>query len=171
MPDLMRRYIAGQLALLGPACAFYLPTVNAYKRIRSRGQGPLTATWGVDNRTAAMRVLGRGESLRFENRVPGGEANPYLVLAVALASGLYGIERELEPPPMLQGSAYAHTREFPILPATLRESLRALEECRELEEWLGSEIIHDFVMLKQGEEERYERTVTDWERREYFEYL
>src|SRR5205823_2318761 len=94
MSDRMRSFLAGQLALLGPACAFYLPTVNAYKRIRSRGQGPLTSTWGFDNRTAALRVVGGGrESLRLENRVPGGEANPYLVLAAAAATGVYGVER------------------------------------------------------------------------------
>lgn len=172
MSDVMRSYMAGQLALLGPACAFYLPTVNAYKRIRSRGQGPLTSTWGLDNRTAAFRVLGdTPEALRFENRVPGGEANPYLVVAAALASGLHGVDREMELPPALYGSAYRHTREFPALPDNLRDSLQALEASKEMAEWLGPELVERFIRLKQGEEDRFERFVTDWERREYFEYL
>jgi glutamine synthetase len=172
MSDLMRSFIGGQLALIRPACAFYLPTVNAYKRIRSRGQGPLTTTWGFDNRTAAIRALGSGRAgLRFENRVPGGEANPYLALAVAIGTGLYGVDRGLTPPSALRGSAYRQTRDFPSLPATLRESLHALEECKELEECLGSELIQRFISLKQGEEDRFERSVTDWERREYLEYL
>jgi glutamine synthetase len=168
----MRSFMAGQLILLPPACAFYLPTVNAYKRVRSRGQGPLTATWGLDNRTAALRVLGKGnDGLRFENRVPGGEANPYLALAVSLATGLHGVDRRLSLPPELHGSAYRHTRDYPALPATLRESLKALEESPEMEEWLGAELVQRFIALKQGEEERFERAVTDWERREYFEFL
>jgi glutamine synthetase len=172
MSVLMRNFIAGQLALLGPACALYLPTVNAYKRIRSRGQGPLTAAWGFDNRTAALRVLGAGRNgLRLENRVPGGEANPYLALAAALATGLHGLDRGLTPPRALCGSAYECAKEYPHLPATLRESLRELETSAMLVEWLGAELIERFICLKRDEEERFERAVTDWERREYFEFL
>jgi glutamine synthetase len=172
MSDLMRSFIAGQLALLCPASAFYLPTVNAYKRIRSRGQGPLTATWGYDNRTTALRVLGQGsEGLRFENRVPGGEANPYLALAVAIASGLYGVDRQMIPPPPIPGSAYSPASDGCELPATLRESLRALEQNHEIVEWLGDELVQRFISLKEGEMDRFERAVTDWERQEYLEYL
>jgi glutamine synthetase len=170
MSDLMRHYMAGQLALLGPACAFYLPTVNAYKRVRSRGQGPLTATWGIDNRTAAFRVLGGEGSLRFENRVPGGEANPYLVLAASLATGLHGVEARAKLPPALHGSAY-QSHEFASLPESLRESLRALEASPEMASLLGEDLVHRFISLKEDEAERFERAVTDWERREYFEYL
>jgi glutamine synthetase len=172
MSEIMRHYIAGQMALLSPACAFYLPTVNAYKRIRSRGQGPLTATWGYDNRTTALRVLGRGsDSLRFENRVPGGEANPYLALAVAIASGLYGVDRQMIPPPPIPGSAYSPAADSCELPTTLRASLRALEQNHEIVEWLGDELVQRFISLKEGEMERFERAVTDWERNEYLEYL
>ncbi len=173
MSALMRDWLSGQLALMAPACAFYLPTVNAYKRLRTRGQGPISATWGIDNRTAAARTLGKGDSLRFENRVPGGEANPYLVIAAAIAGGMYGLEESPPLPPMLEGSAYDHERdaETAILPNSLRDSLAALCDSRELTERLGPELVERFVALKQGEEDRYERTVTDWERAEYFEYL
>lgn len=168
----LRGYLAGQLRGLREAAGFYLPTVNAYKRILSRDTGCLSATWGFDNRTAALRVVGSSpDSLRLENRVPGGDANPYLAIAAALGTGLAGIDEGLEPPPPTRGNAYIKGSRETALPTSLREALRCLHDSSILRRALGPSAVDRFLALKWDEVHRFERAITDWEREEYLEFL
>jgi len=173
-------FIAGQLSLLPDACAFYLPTVNAYKRIHTRGPFPLSATWGIENRTVALRVVGDSPSscgersrtaLRLENRLIAGEANPYLLTAVALASGLFGIQHRLQPPPPVAHNAYdKRTRAHP-LPPTLRQALDCLKKSKTLPTLLPPDLIRLFLALKSQELSSFESSTTDWEKSTYLPWL
>jgi glutamine synthetase len=170
LSHLLRHYLAGQLAYLPQAFALYLPTINAYKRALNREHGGLAATWGFDNRTAALRVLGRSPgSLRLENRVAGGEANPYLAIAACVATGLAGIEADLEPPTPTTGNAYAPVSDHQLLPTNLRHALDLLDGSRILREALGEAAVDRFLALKWDEVRRFESSITDWERAEYLD--
>lgn len=167
-----RRFIAGQLSFAREAAAVYLPTVNSYKRIETRGPTPLTLCWGGDNRSAAIRVIANGPGdCRIENRIAGADANPYLLVAVALATGLLGCERRLEPSAALKCSAYAEPDGGERLPTTLREAADLLGRSEDLRMALGDEFVDVFVALKRREAQRFEASVTDWERREYLPFI
>ena len=100
----------------------YAPNVNSYKRFADGSFAPTAVAWGLDNRTCAVRLVGHGPSARMENRLPGGDVNPYLALAAMLAGGLHGIEHELELEDELVGNAY--TSDKPHVPATRCEAAR-----------------------------------------------
>jgi glutamine synthetase len=116
---LMENFIAGQLACLREFTYFFAPNINSYKRFAPGSFAPTAIAWGEDNRTCALRVVGKGQSLRMENRVPGGDVNPYLAVAALIAAGLHGIDRELPLEPAFTGNAYTSGR--PTVPRTLRE--------------------------------------------------
>ena len=122
---LFRSFLAGQLACLRELTLLLAPHVNSYKRYATGSFAPTTVAWGHDNRTCALRVVGHGPSLRFENRVGGADLNPYLALSAIIASGLHGIDAGLELEPALEGSAYA-AHERPRLPTTLARGARAV---------------------------------------------
>jgi glutamine synthetase len=167
-----RRFIAGQLTFARAAAALYLPTVNAYKRIETRGPAPLALCWGADNRSAAVRVIMDEPGVcHIENRIAGADANPYLLTAVVLATGLLGCERRMEPAPQLACSAYAKPGAGERLPTTLREALELLDRSRDLRRALGDEFVDAFVTVKRREAGRFDATVTDWERAEYLPFL
>jgi len=165
-------FVAGQLSHLPEVCAFLLPTVNAYKRVLTRGALPLSLTWGEDNRTVALRVVCRGsENARVENRVLAGEANPYLAIAASLAAGLQGIKDNAVPPPPVTDNAFERDTQAPPLPMDLGEALHQLAGSDFAREWLGEEVVRHFLCLKQDEWNRYRRAVTDWEKQEYLAFL
>src|SRR5215813_3264250 len=116
------RVLAGMLASLRELTLWYAPNINSYKRYQPGTFAPTAVRWGLDNRTCALRLVGHGDSLRVENRVPGGDVNPYLAVAAMVAAGLYGIENELEPEPALAGNAYADEA-APRVPTTMRDAL------------------------------------------------
>ena len=118
---LFEQFIAGQLACLRELCYLFAPNINSYKRYAASSFAPTAVAWGMDNRTCALRVVGHGPSLRVENRVPGGDMNPYLGVAALIAAGLHGIERELPLEPELIGNAYTADRPSRV-PPTLREA-------------------------------------------------
>src|SRR4051812_21174233 len=97
---------AGWLQHTDDCMVFYAPTVNSYKRYQTASWAPTRIAWSYDNRTAGYRIVGSGNSLRIENRIPGADCNPYLVFAASLASGLYGIENNLQPPEQFEGNIY-----------------------------------------------------------------
>src|SRR3712207_1927284 len=103
---LFHRFVAGQLACLRELTLFYAPQVNSYKRFVEGSFAPTAVAWGHDNRTCSMRVVGHGQGLRVENRMPGADVNPYLALAAMIAAGLHGIDEELELEPAFEGNAY-----------------------------------------------------------------
>jgi glutamine synthetase len=125
--------------------------------------------WGEDNRTCALRVVGHGESLRVENRVPGGDVNPYLAVAALVAAGLHGIEHELELEPAYVGNAYAADR--PKVPTTLRDAAGLLAAGPMARSAFGDDVVDHYLNAARVELAAYDSTVTDWERIRGFERL
>jgi len=171
MSNLMRQYIAGQLQLMPELAALICPTINSYKRLIPGVWAPTNTTWGIDNRTVALRVvLGPSpKSPRVEYRLAGADINPYLAIAASLASGLHGIEKKLELPPASGGNAY-ETDAQP-LPKSLHEATKSLKQSRVARELLGEEFVDHYVRTREWEVRQYERAVTDWELERYFEII
>jgi glutamine synthetase len=166
---LMRHFLAGQLACLREFTYFLAPNVNSYKRFAAGSFAPTAVAWGQDNRTCALRVVGHGESLRVENRVPGGDVNPYLAVAALVAAGLHGIEHELEPEPEFVGNAYESTR--PTVPTTLRDAADLLAASQLARHSFGADVVEHYLNAARVEQAAYDAAVTDWERIRGFERL
>jgi len=167
MSDLMRQYVAGLVANMQELSAVFCPTINSYKRTVPGAWAPVNATWGVDNRTTAVRAIpGRGKSTRVELRITGADINPYLAMAASLAAGLDGIERTLEPPPP---TVNAYSGDASHLPRTLAEATRLFRESRVAREWLGEQFVDHYASTREWEVRQYEKAVTDWELVRYFE--
>jgi glutamine synthetase len=171
MSTLMSHFVAGQLQLIAEFAVFSCPTINSYKRLVPGVWAPTNATWGIDNRTAALRaVLGPSPaSVRVEYRLSGADINPYLAIAASLASGLYGIDHRLEPPEPLRGNAYE--TKAPHLPRSLDEATHLLERSSVARELLGEEFVDHYLRTRQWEVRQHQRAVTDWERERYFEII
>ncbi len=166
---LMEHYLAGQLACLRELTLLFAPNINSYKRYVAGSFAPTAVAWGVDNRTCAMRVVGHGSSLRVENRVPGGDVNPYLAVAGMIAAGLHGIENELPLEDAFVGNAYASGRD--TVPTTLRAAAELFAESGVANAAFGDEVVAHYLNAARVEVEAYDAAVTDWERRRGFERL
>lgn len=166
---LMGHWIAGVLATLREFTLLYAPTINSYKRYAKGSFAPTGVAWGVDNRTCALRVVGHGASLRVENRVPGGDVNPYLAIAAIIAGGLHGIENELPLPAPLTGNAY--DSDVAHLPTTLREAAALFENSDIARAAFGDDVVSHYLNQARIEVEAYDAAVTDWERIRGFERL
>jgi glutamine synthetase len=149
---------------------FYAPTVNSYKRYQAGSWAPTRIAWSYDNRTAGFRVVGRGASLRIESRVPGADCNPYLVYAAALASGLDGIANRMEPPAVFEGDVYA-AQHLPHVPKTLREATELFAQSEFTQRLLGEDVVEHYTHFFRVEQAAFDKAVTDWERRRYFERI
>ncbi|MFI6351303.1 glutamine synthetase family protein [Streptomyces sp. NPDC050743] len=169
MSDVMRHFLAGQLAALRDFSLLYAPNINSYKRFQPGSFAPTAVAWGHDNRTCALRVVGHGRSLRFENRLPGGDVNPYLAVAGLVAAGLYGIEQKLELPEPCPGNAY--TADFEHVPTTLREAAELWENSPIAKAAFGDEVVAHYRNMARVELEAFDAAVTDWELRRSFERL
>ncbi|QDY75953.1 glutamine synthetase family protein [Streptomyces qinzhouensis] len=167
MSPVMRHFLAGQLAALRDFTLLYAPNINSYKRFQPGSFAPTAVAWGHDNRTCALRVVGRGRSLRFENRLPGGDVNPYLAVAGMIAAGLYGVEQELDLPEPCTGNAY--TAGHAQVPTTLREAAELWETSPLAKAAFGDEVVDHYLNAARVELAAYEAAVTDWERRRSFE--
>lgn len=166
------QFVAGQTAFAREAAAFYLPTVNSYKRTELRGPEPLSICWGDDNRTVAFRLVTDGKmGVRIENRIAGADANPYLVMAAAIATGMAGRAQGLEPPEPLRTDAYEAPERGQALPTGLDEALKLLRHSDVMRAAMGDSLIDTFVSLKRAEVRRFRRSVTDWELAEYSRYI
>ncbi|MCA9561328.1 MAG: glutamine synthetase [Myxococcales bacterium] len=171
MSDTFRHYLAGQLTLLPELLVLMAPTVNSYKRLVEGMWAPTKATWAVDNRTVALRVIPGGpKSTRLETRVSGSDMNPYLGVAAALGAGLWGIEQkvELDAPPV-KGSGYA--ADAPRLPRDLNEATDAFEQSDVARALFGDAFVDHFVTTRRWEWRQYAAAVTDWELKRYFEII
>ncbi|MBB5980707.1 glutamine synthetase family protein [Kribbella solani] len=166
---LMEHFIAGQLACLTEFSYLLAPNINSYKRFAKGSFAPTAVAWGLDNRTCALRVVGHGDSLRVENRVPGGDVNPYLAVAAIIAAGLHGIENELELEPLLEGNAYESDKEH--VPATLREAAALFTGSKLARTAFGDEMVDHYANAARVELDAYDAAVTDWERVRGFERL
>ena len=166
---LFGRWLAGQIACAKELAVFFAPTVNSYKRYAAGSWAPTTLAWGNDNRTCGFRVVGHGKARRVETRIPGGDVNPYLAFAALIASGLHGLEQELEAPPPLEGNAYESDAER--FPSTLRDAIAALEAGTMARAALGDQVVDHYLNYARTEQGLFDRFVTDWERKRYFERI
>jgi glutamine synthetase len=169
LSKLGEHFLAGQLAGLPELTLFYAPNINSYKRYQPGSFAPTAIKWGVDNRTCALRLVGHGPSLRVENRVPGGDVNPYLAVAGLVASGLHGIERELPLEPAYTGNAYASGA--PQVPSTLRDALALWEESSIARDAFGDDVVEHYANNARVELAAFDAAVTDWELRRGFERM
>lgn len=178
-----RWWLGGQIKHAKAICALAAPTVNCYKRYKQWSFAPTNATWGVENRTVGIRVKGlKGEGSHLENRTPGAASNPYLVMAAILAAGLDGLKNHIELNAEVKGAAYG-MEGVTNLPASLIESLDALEADQPMREMLGEEFIKLFLAVKRHEIKKaasggavvgsqgFNERVEEWEVNEYFEFL
>jgi glutamine synthetase len=163
------QFVAGVLATVADFTLLYAPNINSYKRFADGSFAPNTIAWGLDNRTCAVRLVGRGAGARMENRVPGGDVNPYLALAAMIAGGLHGIESELELEPPLEGNAYTSGRQK--VPGTMPEAREVFATSAVARAALGDEVVDHYVNMADVELAAYNAAVTDWELRRGFERL
>jgi glutamine synthetase len=167
---LFESFLAGQLAGLRELTLLLAPNVNSYKRFAAASFAPTAIAWGRDNRTCALRVVGHGPALRFENRVGGADLNPYMALSAIIAAGLHGVERELELGPVFEGNAYDAT-ELPRVPGTLREARELFAASEIAREAFGEDVVAHYVNAADVELAAFDGAVTDWERFRGFERL
>lgn len=165
----MRRFIGGMLAGLPEMTALVAPTVNSYKRLVANTWAPTTATWGVENRTTAVRVIPGGPAAtRLEFRLPGADANPYLALAAAVGMGLQGWERGDATPEPVAANGY-EARDAVALPASLAEAAERFAASERAAELLGATFVKHYAATRRWEADQYRSAVTDWELARYFE--
>jgi glutamine synthetase len=171
--DVLRHYLGGQMALMPELTALYWPTVNSYKRSVENTWAPTTATWGHENRTTAIRLIGdqgSPKAMRLEYRQAGADMNPYVAMAASLAAGLWGIENEVEPPPPCQGNAYA-AKEAAPLPRNLKDAVELLRRSERAREILGEGFLDHYLRTRDWEVRQFERAVTTWELERYLEII
>ncbi|MCZ2404773.1 glutamine synthetase [Paenarthrobacter sp. Z7-10] len=160
-------FIAGVLATMREFTLFYAPNINSYKRFAKGSFAPTAVAWGLDNRSCAVRLVGKGHSARLENRLPGADANPYLALSAMLAGGLYGIKNQLELPPGMEGNAYDSDAER--VPHTMTEARDLFANSAVAQGVFGQEVVDHYAHYADVEIEQFNAAVTDWEVRRGFE--
>jgi glutamine synthetase len=163
------RFVAGQIACMRELSLLFAPHVNSYKRFAKGSFAPTAVAWGKDNRTCSLRVVGHGEALRVENRLPGADVNPYLALSAMIAAGLHGIDNELPLEPALEGNAYESDK--PHVPSTMYAARDLFAESEVAREAFGQEVVDHYLNRARIELEAHEAAVTDWERFRGFERL
>ena len=163
------QFVAGVLATMRDFTLMYAPNVNSYKRFADGSFAPTAVAWGLDNRTCAVRLVGHGAGARMENRLPGGDVNPYLALAAMLAGGLHGIENELELEPETAGNAYKSDK--PRVPHTLRAARDAFTSSEVTRKVFGEEVVAHYTNMADVELTAFDAVVTDWELRRGFERM
>ncbi len=167
---LFRQFLGGQMKYSRELCYFFAPTINAYKRYQSASWAPTKLAWSHDNRTVGFRVVGHGSSFRIENRMPGGDANPYLAFTATLIAGCAGIDEGLDCGDDYRGNAYVDEK-LPSLPTSLREAADLLEQSKIARTALGDDVVDFYVHTARLEVDAFSNSVTDWERVRYFERI
>jgi glutamine synthetase len=168
--DVFRWFLGGLLTYTRELTCFFAPNVNSYKRFRPGTFAPTAVAWSYDNRTTGFRVVGGGDSVRIECRMPGADANPYLTYAALLAAGLEGVEQQIEPESMFTGDAYG-AESLPQLPTNLRDSVRALESSDFARKAFGDAVVDHYLHFARTELGVFDALVTDAERARYFERI
>jgi glutamine synthetase len=170
LSDVGRSFVAGQLTYMRELTLFLAPNINSYKRFVEGSFAPTALRWGRDNRTCAFRLVGHGPSLRLENRIPGGDVNPYLATAAVVAAGLAGIEEGLELEPAFEGNAYDDPAAEHV-PTTLTEALDLWRGSAFARRTFGDDVVDHYANMAAVELAAFGRAVTDWERFRGFERL
>lgn len=173
MSPTMRHFLGGQQKLMPEMLALIAPTVNSFSRLIPGFWAPTASLWGVENRTCALRTIGGSpKSQRVEYRVAAADGNPYLVQAAALASGLWGIENEIEPEAPVKGNAYEVKPPARLaFPATLWEAAQRLRRSKPARALLGEDFVEHFAATREWEERQYRKHISDWELQRYFEII
>ena len=165
-----RQFLGGLMKYSRELSYFFAPTINSYKRYQSASWAPTKMAWAHDNRTVGFRVLGEGNSFRFENRLPGADANPYLAFAAMIAAGQAGVEEDLDCGDSYEGNAYLDPKLL-SLPTSLWEAADLLDQSRLARKTLGDPVVEFYVHTARCEVEAFNNAVTDWERIRYFEQI
>ena len=168
--DDFKHFMGGWIQHTADLMPFYAPTINSYKRFVSSSWAPTRLVWSYDNRTAGFRVVGSGNSLRIECRIPGADANPYLAMAASLASGLDGIRNKISPPACFDGNVY-EAKSLPQVPLSLKLATERFEKSEFTKRVFGKHVVEHYARFYHSEIEAYEKSVTDWERKRYFEQI
>lgn len=168
--DIFRWFLGGWIAHVPDVMPFYASTVNAYKRYVDSSWAPTRLAWSYDNRTAGFRVVGKGQGLRIECRIPGADCNPYLAFAASLASGLDGLKNKIEPPECFIGDIYA-AKHLPAVPRNLQDATQLFENSDFTKNAFGEDVVSHYTHFFKKEMEAYNSAVTDWERKRYFEQI
>lgn len=173
MSPIQRHFLAGQQRLMPELLAMFSPTINSYSRLIPGYWAPTDATWGVENRTTALRLIpGSAKSQRIEYRLGSADANPYLALAAAIGSGLYGIEHQLEPEPEIKGNSYEQSHSPDLaLPRTLWDAAQNLRHSTAADALFGTHFVSHFAATREWEEREFRKHITDWELARYFEII
>jgi glutamine synthetase len=166
---LFEHFIAGQLACMRELTFLLAPNINSYKRFAAGSFAPTAVAWGLDNRTCSLRVVGHGRGMRVENRVPGGDVNPYLAVSALIAAGLHGIENELTLEDAYTGNAYDSDK--PTVPRTLREAAELFVNSKVATDAFGADVVEHYANAARIELAAFDSAVTDWERKRGFERL
>ncbi len=167
---LFRQFLGGQLRYGPELFLFFAPSVNSYKRYQAGTFAPTRVAWSRDNRTTGFRIIGHGSSFRIENRMPGADANPYLAFAATIAAGLAGIEENLDCGEPFVGDAYK-AENLRSVPHNLPAAAESLNRSRVARHAFGDEVVNHYVHLARLEQEAFDKAVTDWERRRYFDRI
>jgi glutamine synthetase len=172
MSNLHKHYLAGQLYCLPHILPMYAPTINSYKRLVEGAWAPTTITWAVENRTTAFRVINTSPAYtRLETRIPGSDTNPYLVMAAALASGLYGVKNKLPlKTPATVGNGYQDTKNGKIS-SNLLDATNIMKDSKIANELFGNGFVNHFTKTRLWECKQFAKSVTDWELKRYFEII
>ena len=168
--DLFRWFLGGWMRHAADLMVCYAPTINSYKRYQTQSWAPTRIAWSTDNRTAGFRVIGHGDGLRIENRIPGADVNPYLAYAAAVASGLDGIRNRIEPPAEFSGDAYGAAG-GPTVPSTLHAAQDRFVNSHDARRLLGDDVVDHYGHHLAQEVAAADAAVTDWEMRRYFEQI
>jgi len=165
--DTFKRYLAGHIAGAAEIAIFLAPNINSYKRYAAASWAPTTLAWGHDNRTCGFRIVGHGQHLRTESRIPGADVNPYLAIAALIAAGLHGIEQKLELGPAFKGNAYES--DVQRFPHALRDAITALEKGTMLRKAFGDDVVDHYLNYARTEQEQFDKVVTGYERERLYE--
>lgn len=168
--DIFQYFLGGWIANAADVMPFYAPTVNSYKRYVDASWAPTKLAWSYDNRTAGFRVVGSGKSLRIECRIPGADCNPYLAFAASLACGLDGIKNKIKPPKIFKGDVYA-ANDLPSVPHSLAEATEKFAHSDFAQRVFGKKVVKHYAHHFRTEQNAYDKAVTDWERKRYFEQI
>ena len=169
LSDTFRWYLGGLLATAGDFAICWAPFINSYKRYQPGSWAPTAIGWGTDNRTLGFRVVGHGQGMRVESRIPGADCNPYIALAATVAGGIHGIENRIEPPEAFLGNGYE--ADLPRIPSTLVEAIDRFEASEIARAAFGDDVHFHLLHMAKQEWAEFNRTVTDWELRRNFERL
>jgi glutamine synthetase len=173
MSDIQRHFVAGQQKLMPHLLCMIAPTINSYSRLIPGFWAPTEATWGVENRTNALRVIsGSDKSQRVEHRLGAADANPYLAIAAALGAGLYGVEKKWEPEMQIKGNAYEQKHpDHLALPKTLWDAAQLFKASEAARALFGDAFVDHFSATREWEEREFRKHITDWEMERYFEII